>query len=221
MTSNTEEMRGSRQEIQHFLAGNRADMESIIVESTDRISARTARPHEGRYWQRRTIFLQEEFMGLLERYLEAGGIVLAAPILYGDLSLGIPAVRPSRVHLLSRFNQRFEAGDQLPAYLQYLTQRPGQGANFNVWAVENQWGDRNELKRLIPGSIDEGREDSAIWKWLFCDLSEGEDVNMVITDRNRWGWGGKFTWGIPLEAGEQWGEGQLVLDGEEQSILLL
>ncbi|KAI9643514.1 hypothetical protein NHQ30_008133 [Ciborinia camelliae] len=221
MAANTEEMAGFRQETQYFLAGNRAEMEFIIIESTNRILAGTALPHEAYYWQERIIALQREFMDLLNQYLEAGGMVLAAPVLYGDLLLGIPAIRPSRIHLLSRFHRRFEAGDELPTYLQYLTRRPGQGVNVDDLAVENQRGDRNQLRRLLPGALDERREDPAIWKWLFCDLREGEDANTVVTDKTRWGWGGKFTWGIPLEAGEQWGGGQLVLGREEETFLLL
>ena len=75
------------------------------------------------------------------------------------------------------------------------------------------------VKRITDESTPQG-EDLTVWKWLFCELGEGEDLNTLVTEKERWGWGGKFTWGTPLERGEQWGHGQ-VLGRDDENIVIL
>jgi hypothetical protein len=80
-------------------------------------------------------------------------------------------------------------------------------------------GNKYRLQRLI-GEPGESGEDWNVWKWMFCELWEGEDINTVVTDRKRWGWAGKFGVGQLLEYGEKWGYGW-ILGEEEQQLLLI
>ncbi|KAJ8063734.1 hypothetical protein OCU04_007597 [Sclerotinia nivalis] len=220
MATNNEETAGLRRATQSCLAENRAEMESIIIESTDRLMEHMrVTAHEAYDWQTRTVELQREFMELLKQYMEAGGTVLAAPIYRADaIRASGPAIRPSRIHLFTEFKQRFKPG-HVPLHLQHLLDHTADGLWVEALAVQNQDGDKIQLNR-ITGESSPYREDVEIWKWLFCELGEGEDLNTVVTDRERWGWGGKFTWGTPLEMGEQWGHGR-VLGGDEENIVVL
>ncbi|KAM0125968.1 hypothetical protein ACHAO1_010333 [Botrytis cinerea] len=221
MEAITEETAGFRQATQIYLAENRAEMESLIHESTDRLMEQTRVPtQEAHSWQTRTVELQTEFMELLKQYLEAGGTVLAAPIYRADALRvgGRPAIRPSRVHIFTEFKKRYVPGS-VPLHLQHLLEHRSNGLWIQALAIQNQDGDMIQLKRITDESTPQG-EDLTVWKWLFCELGEGEDLNTLVTEKERWGWGGKFTWGTPLERGEQWGHGQ-VLGGDDENIVIL
>lgn len=63
MEAITEETAGFRQATQIYLAENRAEMESLIHESTDRLMEQTRVPaQEAHSWETRTVELQTEFM---------------------------------------------------------------------------------------------------------------------------------------------------------------
>ena len=63
MEAITEETAVFRQATQIYLAENRAEMESLIHESTDRLMEQTRVPaQEAHSWQTRTVELQTEFM---------------------------------------------------------------------------------------------------------------------------------------------------------------
>lgn len=55
-------------------------------------------------------------------------------------------------------------------------------------------GKDGSVKQLIRlnGPPGEPGEDRKVWKWLFADLADNEDIHTIIMDRFRWGWAGKF-----------------------------
>ncbi|TGO66154.1 hypothetical protein BOTNAR_0067g00330 [Botryotinia narcissicola] len=127
MKAITEETAGFRQATQSYLAENRAEMESLIHESTDR--------------------LMEQTRELLKQYLEAGGTVLDAPIYRVDALRvgGRPAIRPSRVHLLTKFKKWYAPGS-VPLHLQHLLDHKSNGLWIQALAVQNQDGDMIQYK---------------------------------------------------------------------------
>jgi hypothetical protein len=40
-----------------------------------------------------------------------------------------------------------------------------------------------------------------MFRWLFTDLMECEDLNTTVSEKARWGWAGRFALGHELERG--------------------
>lgn len=52
----------------------------------------------------------------------------------------------------------------------------------------------------MNGPIGEPGENTRIWKWMFVDLEEDEHLDVIIRDRSRWCWGGRFRVSDPVES---------------------
>ena len=73
------------------------------------------------------------------------------------------------------------------------------------------------IKRLerLQGPVGEPGEDERVWKWMLCDLREDEVAGgvgsgvgeLVIRERGRWGWAGKFGLGMDMAGG--WARGSM------------
>ena len=72
------------------------------------------------------------------------------------------------------------------------------------------------IKRLerLQGPIGEPGEDESVWQWMFCDLREDEVAGggvgigvgeVVVRERSRCGWAGKFGLGMDMAGGWAWG----------------
>ncbi|KAF7857809.1 uncharacterized protein EAF02_011176 [Botrytis sinoallii] len=197
MEAITEETAGFRQATQSYLVENRAEMESLIHESTDRLMEQTRVPaEEAHSWQ--TKDSRAANRELLKQYLEAGGTVLAAPIYRADARSADDRQYALRGFIFSRSSRRDIHLAACHFNLQHLLDHRSNGLWIQALAVQKpRWGhdpiEKNNRRINTQG------EDLTIWKWLFCELGEGEDLNTLVTEKERWGWGGKFTWGTPLE----------------------
>ncbi|PVH76059.1 hypothetical protein DL98DRAFT_426465, partial [Cadophora sp. DSE1049] len=137
-------------------------------------------------------------------FADAGGIVLAVPLYKSDCRNGIIRARKRKIHRLLHYKRYFPS-DRIPTWLREEQVLPNTGIFYAVHVVMRKDGTIKHLDRL-QGPIGEPGEDESVWKWMFCDLKEDEDAGMVVVrEKKRWGWAGKFGLGMDMAGGWVWG----------------
>ncbi|TAQ89858.1 hypothetical protein B7494_g1830 [Chlorociboria aeruginascens] len=135
--------------------------------------------------------------GLLNQFIEAGGVVLACPAYSRFCTYDTIRLRKSDVTQFVRFDKCY-LPHEIPITFKYIADRcPGEGLHVSVHAVKKS-GVTKILTRLIGRPGYEG-EDPALWKWLFADLKEDENLDTVVREKSRWGWAGRFRVDFELE----------------------
>ena len=80
----------------------------------------------------------------------------------------------------------------MPEFFPEQVRQAGVSINVDWQAVRQKNGKTKHLVRLNSTADAAQFGDSEVWKWLFCDLRETENLSTRVTEKARWCYCGQF-----------------------------